>query len=254
MAQPLLRDTTIATLDEALMAQAQARLDQLTKPVGSLGRLETVARQIVGITGRMRPTVAQKLIITMAADHGVVAEGVSAYPQAVTAQMVDNFLRGRAGINVLARHAGARVVVVDMGVAAELAPHPELITSKIGFGTNNLARGPAMSDDDATRAILAGCELVAREIERGADLVGTGEMGIGNTTASSAITAVLTGQPVDAVTGRGTGIDAATHAKKIAVIHRALDVNRPTPTDPLGVLAKVGGFEIAGLVGVILGC
>ena len=246
-------DTKIAALDEALMAQAQARLDQLTKPLGSLGRLETVARQIVGITGRMRPTVAQKLIITMAADHGVVAEGVSAYPQAVTAQMVDNFLRGGAGINVLARHVGARVVVVDMGVAAELAPHPELVTRKIGFGTNNLARGPAMSGHDATRAILAGRELVAREIERGADLVGTGDMGIGNTTASSAITAVMTGRPVEEVTGRGTGIDAAAHAKKIAVIHQALEVNQPTSTDPLGVLAKVGGFEIAGLIGVILG-
>jgi len=243
----------IDALDEELMRQAQARLDRLTKPLGSLGRLETLAKQIVGITRQLRPTVGHKVIITMAADHGVVEEGVSAYPQVVTEQMVYNFLRGGAGINVLARHVGARVVVVDMGVAADLPPHPDLIVKKIGYGTRNLANGPAMTNDEMHRAIETGRKIVTREIEQGADIVGTGDMGIGNTTASSAITAAMTGQPVKLVTGRGTGIDDATYEKKLAVIQRALDVNHLDPADPLDVLAKVGGFEIAGLVGVILG-
>ncbi len=243
----------IDALDEELMRQAQTRLDRLTKPLGSLGRLETLAKQIVGITRRLRPTVEHKVIITMAADHGVVEEGVSAYPQAVTGQMVYNFLRGGAGINVLARHVGARVVVVDMGVATDLARHPDLVVKKIGYGTRNLANGPAMTNDEMHRAIETGRKIVTREIEQGADIVGTGDMGIGNTTASSAITAAMTGQPVKLVTGRGTGIDDATYEKKLAVIQRALDVNHLDPADPLDVLAKVGGFEIAGLVGVILG-
>jgi len=243
----------IDALDEELMRQAQTRLDRLTKPLGSLGRLETLAKQIVGITRQLRPTVERKVIITMAADHGVVEEGVSAYPQAVTGQMVYNFLRGGAGINVLARHVGARVVVVDMGVATDLALHPDLVVKKIGYGTRNLANGPAMTNDEMHRAIEAGREIVTREIEQGADIVGTGDMGIGNTTASSAIAAAMTGQPVKLVTGRGTGIDDAAYEKKVLVIQRALDVNAPNPADPLDVLVKVGGFEIAGLVGVILG-
>ena len=243
----------IDALDEELMRQAQTRLDRLTKPLGSLGRLETLAKQIVGITRQLRPTVERKVIITMAADHGVVEEGVSAYPQAVTGQMVYNFLRGGAGINVLARHVGARVVVVDMGVATDLALHPDLVVKKIGYGTRNLANGPAMTNDEMHRAIEAGREIVTREIEQGADIVGTGDMGIGNTTASSAIAAAMTGQPVKLVTGRGTGIDDAAYTKKMSVIQRALDVNAPNPADPLDVLVKVGGFEIAGLVGVILG-
>ena len=246
-------DRKIDALDEELMRQAQARLDRLTKPLGSLGRLESLAKQIVGITRRLRPTVEHKVIITMAADHGVVEEGVSAYPQAVTGQMVYNFLRGGAGINVLARHVGARVVVVDMGVATDLALHPDLVTKKVGYGTRNLANGPAMTNDEARRAIEAGREIVACEIERGADMVGTGDMGIGNTTASSAIAAAMTGQPTRLVTGRGTGIEDAIYEKKLAVIQRALNVNHPDPANPLEVLAKVGGFEIAGLVGVILG-
>jgi len=246
-------DRKIDALDEELMRQAQARLDRLTKPLGSLGRLETLAKQIVGITRRLSPTVEHKVIITMAADHGVVEEGVSAYPQAVTGQMVYNFLRGGAGINVLARHIGARVVVVDMGVATDLALHSDLVVKKIGYGTRNLANGPAMTNDEMHRAIEAGREIVSCEIERGADMVGTGDMGIGNTTASSAIAAAMTGQSIRLVTGRGTGIEDAIYEKKLAVIQRALNVNHPDPANPLEVLAKVGGFEIAGLVGVILG-
>lgn len=243
----------IEPVNEDAAAKAQQRLNRLTKPLGSLGRLEELAKQLAGILGTASPSIRDKAIITMAADHGVVAEGVSAYPQVVTAQMVANFLRGGAGINVLARHIGARVVVVDMGVAGELAPHPDLVVRKIGYGTRNLARGPAMTRDEAARAIQAGIEIVERELARGADIVGTGDMGIGNTTPSSAIAAVLTGQPAALVTGRGTGIDDAAYAKKVAVIERALKVNHPDPADPLDVLAKVGGFEIAGLVGVILG-
>jgi nicotinate-nucleotide--dimethylbenzimidazole phosphoribosyltransferase len=243
----------IEDVDHGLMQQANARLDQLTKPLGSLGRLETLATQIVGITRNMAPRLTHKVIITMAADHGVVEEGVSAYPQAVTEQMVYNFLRGGAGINVLARHVGARVVIVDMGVAATLLPHPNLVSNKIGYGTKNLARGPAMTSGEASAAIQAGFRIVERQIDHGADLIGTGDMGIGNTTPSSAIVAAITRQPVERVTGRGTGIDEAAYAKKIDAIRRALTVNDPDPSNPVDVLAKVGGFEIAGLVGVILG-
>jgi len=245
-------DIQLEDIDRGLMQQAQARLDQLTKPLGSLGRLETLAKQIVGITHKIAPRLSQKVIITMAADHGVVQEGVSAYPQAVTQQMVFNFLRGGAGINVLARHVGARVVVVDMGVAGDLSPHPDLVSRKIGYGTQNFTSGPAMTPKQASAGIQAGCEIVEQEIAHGVDIIGTGDMGIGNTTASSAITAAMTGAPVEHVTGRGTGIDDVTHTKKIEVIRRALTVNRPDASDPLNVLAKVGGFEIAGLVGVIL--
>ncbi len=246
-------DVQIEDIDHRLMQQAQARLDRLTKPLGSLGRLETLAKQIVGMTHQSAPRLTQKVIVTMAADHGVVQEGVSAYPQAVTQQMVSNFLRGGAGINVLARHVGARVVVVDMGVAGDLSPHPDLVSRKIGYGTQNFTSGPAMTREQACAAIQAGRDIVEHEVARSVDIIGTGDMGIGNTTASSAITAAMTGAPVGHVTGRGTGIDDATHARKIDVIQRALKVNHPDSSDPLDVLAKVGGFEIAGLVGVILG-
>ncbi len=243
----------IEPLDDGAMRRARARQDQLTKPPGSLGRLEELAIQIAGITGRDRPRVDRKAVIVLAADHGVAAAGVSAYPQAVTAQMVQNFLAGGAAINVLSQRAGVRVVVADLGVAVDLPPHPFLITRKIGRGTRNMTEGPAMTPDQALTAVIAGVEIVDAEIERGLDLVGTGEMGIGNTTASSAITAVLTGAAPGAVTGRGTGIDDRAWARKVAAIERAISLNRPDPDDPLDVLSKVGGYEIAGLVGVILG-
>lgn len=253
MTSALSLELHIDPVDHQLMQQAQRRLDRLTKPQGSLGRLELLAQQLVGMTRSLSPQVARKIIITMAADHGVVEEGVSAYPQAVTAQMVANFLRGGAAINVLARHVGARVIVVDMGVATELAPHPLLVSHPMGRGTRNLARGPAMDRERAVAAMQTGRDLVKREIAQGAELIGVGEMGIGNTTPSSAITAVMTGSPVARVTGRGTGIDDAAHANKVAVVQRAIEVNRPDAADPLDVLSKVGGFEIAGLAGVILG-
>ncbi|HLE43435.1 MAG TPA: nicotinate-nucleotide--dimethylbenzimidazole phosphoribosyltransferase [Methylomirabilota bacterium] len=238
--------------DPALSARAQAHLDGLTKPPGSLGRLEELARRIVEITGNDPPRVRRPVIFTLAGDHGVVAEGVSAYPQVVTVQMLENFLRGGAAVNVLARHAGARVVVADFGVAAPLASHPALVVKKVAPGTRNFCRGPAMTRDQAVQAIEGGVALAEGEAAAGSDLIGLGEMGIGNTTAASAITAALTGAPVESVTGRGTGINEAAWERKVAIIRQALAVNRPDPADGLDVLAKVGGFEIAGLVGVVL--
>jgi nicotinate-nucleotide--dimethylbenzimidazole phosphoribosyltransferase len=235
------------------MRAARARQEELTKPAGSLGRLEELAVHLAGITGQVRPRFPRKAVVVLAADHGVAAGGVSAYPQAVTAQMVQNFLAGGAAINVLARQVGARVVVADLGVAADLPEHPHLLRRKIGYGTRNLAEGSAMTADEATEAVSIGVRIVEAEIERGLDLVATGDMGIGNTTASSAIVAAITGRPVAEVTGRGTGIDAAGWRGKVAAIERGLAVNRPDSADPLDVLAKVGGYEIAGLVGVILG-
>ncbi len=236
--------------DAAAAAAARARLDSLTKPPGSLGQLEDLAVRLAGITGDPLPAVARRAVIVLAADHGVTSQGVSAYPREVTAQMLANFAAGGAAINVLARRAGARVVVVDIGVDAE--PVPGVVTQKVMRGTHDMSRGPAMRRDEAERAIEIGIDLLRDEHERGLDVIATGDMGIGNTTASSAITSVLTGSAVRSVTGRGTGLDDAALERKAAVIERALAVNAPDPSDPLDVLAKVGGLEIAGLVGVIL--
>lgn len=239
--------------DPAAQAAARARQDMLTKPPGSLGRLEALSIQLAAITGQPRPSVARKAVIVMAGDHGVTAEGVSAYPAEVTAQMVLNFLRGGAAINVLARQADARVVVVDIGVAADFEPQPGLERRKVAHGTQNLACGPAMTRAQAEAAIAVGRQVIEAEIAKGLDLVATGDMGIGNTTPSAAIVAAITGHPAKDVTGRGTGVDEAGLARKIAVVERALAVNRPDARDPLDVLSKVGGLEIAGLVGVVLG-
>lgn len=244
---------SIRPLDTAAMDAARARQNRLTKPPGSLGRLEAISVQVAGITGRERSVIGDKVVITCAGDHGVVAQGVSAYPQEVTPQMVYNFLGGGAAINVLARHVGARVVVVDAGVAADFDPQPGLVIKKVAHGTADMTQGPAMSRKQAVQAVEAGIEVVEGEIARGASLVATGDMGIGNTTPSSAIVAVITGLPVAQVTGRGTGIDDATLAHKVAVIEKALAVNRPDPDDALDVLSKVGGFEIGAIAGVILG-
>lgn len=243
----------ITPLDEEAMAAARDRQAQLTKPAGSLGRLETLSIQIAGIAGRLDPPLAERVVIVAAGDHGVTAEGVSAYPSAVTPQMVLNFLNGGAAINVLARQAGARVVVLDAGVAADLPAHPDLISAKIAPGTNNFAHGPAMTREQAAQAIETGITALVDEHKKGLHLVGTGDMGIGNTTPSSAICAVFTRTDVANITGRGTGIDDATLEHKIKIIERALTVNTPDPSDPLDVLAKVGGFEIGAIAGVILG-
>ena len=243
----------IKPLDKGAVAAARARQDTLTKPLGSLGRLEELSVKLAGIRGEPTPKLHHKAIVTMAADHGVVAEGVSAYPQEVTGQMVLNFLHGSAGINVLARHVGAGVIFVDMGVASDLEPHPALISRKIAYGTHNMTLGPAMTREQANNSIMVGLEIVENEVKKGLDIIGTGDMGIGNTTSSSAITAAITGAQVAKVTGRGTGIDDRQLAHKVEVIERALKVNRPKPNDPIDVLSKVGGFEIGGLSGIILG-
>jgi nicotinate-nucleotide--dimethylbenzimidazole phosphoribosyltransferase len=250
-----LQETTAAIrpLDRAAMDKAEARQAILTKPPGSLGRLEAISVQVAGITGRELPRVRDKAVIVMAGDHGVVAEGVSAFPTAVTAQMVLNFLRGGAAINVLARHVGARVVVVDVGVAANIPPQKGLVVRKVARGTANLRREPAMSRQQAIQSIEVGIAVAEDEIARGLDIVATGDMGIGNTTPSAAIAAAVTGLPASRVTGRGTGVDDRGLALKVAVIEEALRLHRPDPADGLDVLARVGGFEIGGIAGVILG-
>ncbi len=242
----------IKPLDEKAMAEAQKRQDNLTKPQGSLGQLESLSIQIAGIKGNSRPWISHKVIFTLAGDHGVTKEGVSAYPSEVTPQMVYNFLRGGAGINVLARHVGARVVVADLGVASVLDQHPDLKDKKVAFGTQNMMRGPAMSRAEAIRSIEAGIELVEEELLKRMDILGTGDMGIGNTTPSSAITALLTGVDISIVTGRGTGLDDQGRERKVKIIEKAIEANQPDPRDAIDVLSKIGGFEIGGIAGVIL--
>lgn len=243
----------IQPLDRAAMGSARARQDMLTKPHGSLGRLEELSIQLAGITGKSIPVIKDKVIITMAGDHGVVAEGVSAYPQEVTPQMVLNFLAGGAAINVLARHVNARVVIVDMGVAEDIPANEGLIVKKVAYGTANMTKGPAMTRAQAIESVLNGAQIVSEEIRRGLDIVGTGDMGIGNTTPSASIACALTKKPPKEIAGRGAGVDDEGLSRKISAIERALDVNKPNISDGLDVLAKVGGFEIGGLVGVMLG-
>lgn len=243
---------SVKPLDEMASARAKDHLDQLTKPVGSLGKLESIAVQLAGITGELTPAFGRKAVVVMAGDHGVCEEGVSAFPAEVTAQMVMNFLNGGAAVNVLARHGGAEVLCVDVGVASELA-HEGLISRKVRLGTRNMAREAAMTREEALDAIQAGYDLAQSMAAEGVGLFATGEMGIGNTTASSALLAVFAGHDPAVVVGRGTGIDDARLANKREVLSRAIQVNLPDANDPLDVLAKVGGLEIAGLTGLILG-
>ena len=232
-----------------LAAEAQSRL---TKPAGALGRLEDLHLWSAGVYRSPAPSIAHRVIVVAAADHGVVVEGVSAYPQAVTTEMVANMLRGGAAVNVLARQAGAKVVVVDAGVAANTG-HQGLVDVKRTPGTSNIAVGPALSRSDAEALVAAGIQLARKECDAGAAVIGLGDMGIGNTTPAAAITSVLTGASPNVTTGRGTGIDDHAFARKLSAVERALAVNRPDPLDPLGVLAKVGGCELAFLAGVALG-
>jgi len=243
---------SIQPVDTSRTSMIQMQLDLLTKPQGSLGRLEELAKKYCLITGKNKPVIKNKIIFTCAGDHGVAAEGVSAFPKEVTPQMVLNFLRGGAGVNVLAKHVGARVIVVDMGVDHDFEPAEGLEIRKIGRGTKNMAVGPAMTRDEAERSILAGIELVEK-YKDGLDLIGTGDMGIGNTTPSSAIVSVITGADPEKVTGRGTGIDDRSLQGKVAIIKKAIAVNKPNKKDALDVLAKVGGFEIGGIAGIVLG-
>lgn len=253
-----LLNATIANIkpqDEEIRRQAKDRLDRLTMPHWALGRLLDLALDLAGMTGSLHPEVDRRLIVTMAGDHGVAAEGVSAFPQEVTGQMVGNIVAGGAGINALARVAGARVQVVNMGTACDLSALTDsgrILSKAVAPGTANIAMGPAMTREQAIRSLEAGIE-VAQAFAAETDLFGTGDMGIANTTPSSAIVALLAGASADQATGNGTGIDNARRRHKVSVIQRALDINQPDPHDGLDVLAKVGGFEIGGLAGLILG-
>ncbi len=244
---------SIAPVDAAAMAAASERQGQLTKPPGSLGRLEELSIQLAGIAGACPPPVPErKGVLVFAGDHGVVAQGVSAFPQEVTPQMVLNFLRGGAGINVLSRLAGARVTVIDAGVAAELPETPGLIRAKIAAGTADLSQGPAMSLEQAEAALALGARVAQAEIGAGAQLLAAGEMGIGNTTPATAVVAAVTGLSPAALTGPGTGLAAAGVQHKARVIETALSVNAPRADDGLDLLAKVGGFEIGAMAGAML--
>ncbi len=243
----------IEPVDQSWLSAARERQLTLTKPPGSLGRLEEIANRLAAIQRSVTPCVTGKRIYVVAGDHGVTVEGVSAYPREVTAQMVDNFLRGGAAINVLARAGGIDVRVVDAGVDADLSDREGLIHAKTIRGTANFAVGPAMTRSEAEACVAAGIELACVAASDGIHLLGIGEMGIGNTTSASTITAVLLGRDPEMVTGRGTGIDDEGLAHKIAVIRRAVEVNKPDASDALDVLAKVGGVEIGVMAGIVLG-
>lgn len=243
----------IRELDRDAMAIAKQRMDNLIKPPGSLGQLEEIAVRLAGITGNPRPRLGKRSVIVMAGDHGVVAEGVSAAAQEVTAQMLPAFINGVAGIGVLARHAGAALTVVDVGVAGDVDV-PGVLKRKVRPGTGNIAGGPAMTREEAVAALEVGIETARAEIEQGSTLLALGDMGIGNTTPSSAILAVLGGYEAAEVTGRGTLVNDEVLERKRRAVDRALEVNRPDRNDGVDVLAKVGGLEIGGLAGVILGC
>ena len=243
----------IRPLDATLTARIQARLNKLTKPRGSLGRLEEIALQCALITGQTPPRAEKKILFVCCADHGVSEEGVSAYPREVTAQMVYNYLCGGAAVSVLARQHGVAIRVVDMGVDHEFPPDlPGLLQKKVGRGTANFTKGPAMTSRAAVRAIETGIELATVEVQAGAQILGVGEMGIGNTTVATALLAVLGGVDPEILTGVGTGVDEPTRQKKVETVRQALTRNYPHAVDPLGCLAKVGGYEVAGMVGVCL--
>lgn len=243
----------IEAVDQSWLENAAARQLTLTKPPGSLGRLEEIGNRLAAIQQRVTPNVTRKRIYVVAADHGVTAEGVSAYPSEVTAQMVDNFLTGGAAINVLGRQGDIDVRIVDAGVDADLASRSGLINVKNLRGTGNFARGPAMSRSEAERLIVAGIDLARAAKADGIQLLGIGEMGIGNTTAASAVTAALTREDPASLTDRGTGVDDERLAHKIEIIRRSLAVNEPDPNDAIDVLTKVGGAEIAVMMGVVIG-
>ena len=247
----------IKPVEQEWIQKAQERTARLVMPTRALGRLHEISERLCGIQQTLAPTIDQKAILVMAGDHGVVAEGVSAYPQEVTPAMVQTFLVGGAGINAIARQVGADVWVVDMGIIPELDATglkgaERLVVEKIGNGTASFARGPAMSRQDAERTLQVGFEQASRRVENGAEILGTGDMGIGNTTPSAAIGAVISGASLDEMVGRGTGVDDAGLARKRDIVRRGIEVNTPQPEDGLDVLAKVGGFEIGGIAGTIL--
>jgi nicotinate-nucleotide--dimethylbenzimidazole phosphoribosyltransferase len=240
----------IPPLSQETEALARARQSRLTKPQGSLGQLEALSIRLAAMTGRLDWLPQHKAVVLCAADHGIAAQGVSAYPQAVTRQMVLNFLRGGAAVNVLASQFGARLVVVDVGVIGDLPAHPQLVSAKVAAGTRDFSQHEAMSEQELEAALTCGLQVVEAQIAQGLDLIAVGEMGIGNTTAASALLSVYCGQPPALVTGCGTGLDEAGLARKVAVIESALALHQPNPQD---ALQKVGGLEIAAMAGVMLG-
>ncbi|HPW41672.1 MAG TPA: nicotinate-nucleotide--dimethylbenzimidazole phosphoribosyltransferase, partial [Bacillota bacterium] len=232
--------------------EAAERLDKLVKPIGSLGKLEDIAVKISGITGKQKNSFEKKVTIIMASDNGVAEEGVSAAPQAVTALMTINFLKGITGVCVLSKHAGADIRVVDIGVGSDLE-YPGLINRKVRKGTSNMAKGPAMSKEEAISAIETGIEMVSQLVKEGYSLFGTGEMGIGNTSTASAVAMAFLGCSAEEAVGKGVGLTEEGYASKKSVIERAISINKPDPYDPIDVLSKVGGFDIAGMTGCFLG-
>ena len=245
--------SSIKPVNPSFYERAQKRLDNLTKPQGSLGRLEEFAARIVAVSENTKPMLNKKAIFTFAGDHGVAEEGVSAFPKEVTPQMVLNFLRGGAGINVLARHAGVDVVVIDIGVDYDFGNTDGLVHKKIIRGTKNIRKGPAMTRQETVQCMEVGIELAEEYARKGYHIFGTGEMGIANTTPSSAIAAVFSKRTVEEVTGRGTGISDDAFKNKVRVIEDAIKINKPNPKDPMDVLARLGGAEIAGIAGLVLG-
>ncbi len=246
---------SITEQNKTSRAQAKERLDQLIMPHWALGRLMDLALDLAGICGTLHPSIKRKTIVVMAGDHGITNAGISLFPKEVTVEMIRGFVNGVAGINVLAKQAGANVKVVDMGVAGDLSDLSEngnVLDRKIAAGTRNFAEEEAMSREQAISAVEAGIN-VAHEMSNSTDLFGTGDMGIGNTSPSSAIIATLCQQPVADVVGRGTGLDDDQLQHKINVLEKALALNNPNPADPIDVLSKVGGFEIAGIAGLVLG-
>lgn len=239
----------VLPLDRGAMTAAEVYQARLAKPPGSLGRLEELSIQLAGITGRVHNALNKKQLLVFAADNGVVAEGVSSAPQSVTKQQTINLMRGKTGAAVLAKHFGCGLTVCDVGVNADIY-ESTVLNRKIAYGTQNICTGPAMTREQTLQAILTGAEI-ARTVD--ADVIGVGEMGIGNTTTSSAVLAVLLGADVEAVTGRGGGITEESFRKKKAVIRTAIEVNRPDRDDVVGVLSKVGGFDLAAMCGAFLG-
>ena len=244
--------SSITGLCELTMEKVQRRLDNLTKPLGSLGKLEEIVRQVAGITREIEPRVDHKATVIMCADNGVVEEGVSSCPKSVTSSVTQNFTTGITGINVFSRLTNADIVIVDIGVDDDIQ-HSKILDRKIRKGTWNIAKGPAMTRQEAEQAIQVGIDIIKNLKEQGVNLLGTGEMGVGNTTTSSAVSSILIGTSPEIMVGKGAGLSTDAFQNKIDVVKKAIELNHPDPADPIDVLAKVGGFDIAGLVGCFIG-
>lgn len=250
----LLKETlkAIEPAHKEAVKNAWKRIDNLTKPIGSLGELEEIAAKVAGITGKVDNKINKKSVIIMCSDNGVFEEGVSNCPQEFTVTVTNNFTRGITGVCVLSQFVNSDITVVDVGVKGDF-DNPKIINKKVAYGTNNITKGPAMSREEAIQAIEAGIEVVDNLVKNGYDMLGTGEMGIGNTTTSAAVLSAIADLSVDIVVGKGSGLTEEQFINKKTVVQRAIDVNKPDKEDPIDVLAKVGGFDIAGICGCFLG-